>query len=298
MEKDFYKILGVNKSASQEEIKKAYRKLAVQYHPDKNRTKEAELKFKEVSKAYEALSDPQKRQTYDQFGSAAFEQGGPTGQGPFGGFGGFSGQQGGQYGPFTYTYSNSNANDFDFGGFSDPFEIFREFFGGGSPFGAQRQRRAIYSITINFMEAVKGVEKQVRIENKSQKIKIPAGVDDGSRIRFNDYDVLVKVKPDSHFHRQGQDIVSEEEISFAIATLGGNIDVETVDGKVKLRIPSGTQPETVFRLAQKGIAHLRGSGKGNHYVKIKVVIPKNLTSQQKELLREFEGEGSKKKSWF
>jgi len=297
MEKDFYKTLGVNKSATQADIKKAYRKLALEYHPDKNKTKEAEQKFKEVSKAYEVLSDPQKRKTYDQFGSAAFEQGGPTGQGPFGGgFGGFSGQ-GGQYGPFTYTYTSGNAGDFDFGGFSDPFDIFREFFGGGAPFGSQGQRRPVYSLTIDFMEAVKGVEKQVSIDNKNQKIKIPAGVDDGNRIRFGNYDILIRVKPHSHFQRQGQDIISEEEVSFSKAALGDTISVETIEGPVKLRIPSGTQPDTVFRLAQKGAPNLRGSGRGNHYVRIKVVVPKNLTSKQKDLLREFE-EGGKKKGWF
>lgn len=294
MEKDFYKTLGVNKSASQADIKKAYRKLALEYHPDKNKNKEAEQKFKEVSKAYEVLSDPQKRQTYDQFGSAAFDP--STGSGPFG-QGGFGGAQGGQYGPFTYTYTSSNAGDFDFGGFSDPFDIFREFFGGGSPFGSQKQRRPVYSLTIDFMEAVKGVEKQVLIDNKNQKIKIPAGVDDGNRIRFGSYDILIRVKPNAHFQRQGQDIISEEEISFSKAALGDTVNVETVDGTVKLRIPSGTQPDTVFRLAQKGVSSLRGSGKGNHYVKIKVVVPKNLTSKQKDILREFE-EGSKKKGWF
>src|SRR5581483_8032412 len=125
---DYYHVLGITKNASAEEIKKAYRKLALQYHPDKNSSKEAAEKFKEVTNAYEVLSDPQKRQTYDQFGSAAFEQGGAS-SGPFG-----QGGAGG-YGPFTYTYS-SNGAGFDFGGFADPFDIFEQFFG-GSPFGAR-----------------------------------------------------------------------------------------------------------------------------------------------------------------
>src|ERR1035437_3105485 len=149
--KDYYQILGVSKSASADEIKKAYRKLALQFHPDKNKTKEADAKFKEVTKAYEVLSDSQKKQTYDQFGTAAFEQGGPGAGGPFGG--GF-GQQGGQYGPFTYTYTADSGNA-DFGGFSDPFDIFEQFFGGASPFG-RRQHREVYSLKIDFMEAVKG----------------------------------------------------------------------------------------------------------------------------------------------
>ena len=140
--KDYYQILGLTKSASEQEIKKAYRKLALQYHPDKNKgDKSMEEKFKEVTKAYEVLSDPQKKQTYDQFGEAAFEQGAAGGPGgnPFaGGFGGFSGQQ---QGPFNYTYSSTGGN-FDFGGFSDPFEIFEQFFGGGSPFG---KRKPAYS---------------------------------------------------------------------------------------------------------------------------------------------------------
>jgi DnaJ-class molecular chaperone len=301
MDKDYYKILGVGKTASQDEIKRAYRKLAVQYHPDKNKTKEGEQKFKEVSKAYEALSDPQKRQAYDQFGAAAFEQG-AAGGGPFGGGNPFAGGggQGGQYGPFTYTYTSggADAGGADFGGFSDPFEIFSQFFGGGSPFGGtQRQRRPTYSISIDFMEAVKGVTKQVKIDGKTQKIKIPAGVDNGSRIRFGNYDVVVDVRPSSKFQRQGQDIVSEVEITFAQAALGEVIEVETVDGMVKLNLPSGTQPETVFRLAQKGVVNTRGSGKGSHYVRIKIRIPKNLTHSQKELLKEFDKEGSKK-SWF
>src|ERR1035437_3668803 len=174
---DYYQILGVTKSASADEIKKAYRKLALQFHPDKNKTKEADLKFKKVTKAYEVLSDSQKKQTYDQFGAAAFEQGGPGGQGAGGPFGGGFGQQGGQYGPFTYTYTADSGNA-DFGGFSDPFDIFEQFFGGASPFG-RRQHREVYSLKIDFMEAVKGTQKKVDLGGKIQTIKIPAGVDDG-----------------------------------------------------------------------------------------------------------------------
>lgn len=299
--KDYYQILGVAKSASADEIKKAYRKLALQYHPDRNKGKDAEGKFKEVTKAYEVLSDPQKKQTYDQFGHAAFEQGG--GQGPFGGAGGpfggfgqpFGGAQGGQYGPFTYTYS-TNGGGADFGGFSDPFEIFEQFFGGASPFG-RRQRRPAYTLRIDFIEAVHGTTKRVDIDGKTQTIKIPKGVDDGSRIRFGDYDVIIEVTPDRRFRREGSDIVTEKEVSFSQAALGEDIEIETIDGDLKLHIPSGTQPDTVIRLSGRGVPHLRGSGRGDHYVRIKVVVPKHLNSRQKELLRELEQEKSRK-SWF
>ena len=294
MNRDYYQILGVTKSSSPDEIKKAYRKLALEHHPDRNKgDKVSEEKFKEVTKAYEVLSDPQKKQTYDQFGHAAFEQG--AGQGPFGGGNPFSGQQ--QGGPFSYTYTTGrNAGGFDFGGFSDPFEIFEQFFGGDtSPFVA-RQRRSVYSLQIDFMEAVKGVTKRISVEGKSQTVKIPAGVDDGQRVRFGDYDVLIEVSPDRRFKREGYNVVTEEEISFPQAALGTEINVETVEGSVKLKIPSGTQPGTVIRLSQKGIMHVQGRGKGDHYVQIKIVIPKNLSSRQKELLREFDS--SKKKSWF
>lgn len=298
---DYYKSLGVAKTASADEIKKAYRKLALEYHPDRNKTKEGEIKFKEVTKAYEVLSDPQKRQTYDQFGPAAFEQGAGGPGGPFGGAQGpFGGGQGGRRGPFTYSYStggNGNQGDFDFGGFSDPFEIFEQFFGGGSPFGS-RQRRSVYSITISFNEAVKGVEKQVSIDGKTQKIKIPAGVDSGSRIRFGDYDVVIDVMPDSRFQREGADVVTEESISFSQAALGDELSVETVQGPIKLKVPGGTQSGTVFRLRGHGIPHLRGSGKGDHYVRVKVVVPKSLTKRQKELLMEFDTESKNKKNWF
>lgn len=297
MNKDFYEVLGLSKSASADEIKKAYRKLALEYHPDRNKSKDAGEKFKEVTKAYEVLSDPQKRQTYDQFGAAAFEQGSPFGgtQGPFGG-------AQGQYGPFSYTYYSNGGQggpniDFDFGGFSDPFEIFEQFFGGGNPFGQGRQRRPTYSLTIDFMDAVSGATKEVTIGKKTQTIKIPPGVDNGSRIRFGEYDVIVEVQPHPKFQREGYDIISDQEISFSQAALGVQIEVETIHGPVKLKIPSGTQPGTVIRLAQRGVPYVQSSNKGNHYVRIKIVVPKNLTSQQKKILEELEGTKSKK-GWF
>lgn len=285
--RDFYEVLGVSKSASADEIKRAYRKQALQYHPDRNKSKEAAEKFKEVSSAYEVLSDPQKKQTYDQYGHAAFEQG--AGQGPFGGgFGG--GQQSGRYGPFSYTYySNQGGGGADFGGFADPFEIFEQFFGGASPFG-RAARRPTYGLRINFMDAVKGIEKEVEIEGKKMKIKIPAGVDDGSRIRFGDFDIVVDVTPDKRFRREGADIVTELPISFAQAALGDDVEVETVDDKVKLRIPNGTQSGTVIRLRGKGMPHIRGGGRGDHYVRVNVIIPKNLSRRQKDLLKEFANE--------
>ena len=287
-EKDYYQILGISKSATPDEIKKAYRKLALEFHPDRNKSKEADAKFKEVTKAYEVLSDEGKRKTYDQVGHAGFEQGGfgGAGGGPFGGQGG---QQGGQYGPFSYTYSTGgNGANFDFGGFSDPFEIFEQFFGGSSPFGQQRQRRPSYSVKISFDEAVKGVEKQVSINGKSQKIKIPAGVDRGQRMRFGDYDVVIDVAPSSKFGREGYDIITEKEISYPQAALGGEISVDTIDGDIKIRIPQGTQPETLIRLAGRGVKRLQSSGRGDHYLKIKVTVPKKITRQQKELLEELE----------
>ena len=293
--KDFYQVLGVSKTATADEIKQAYRKLALKYHPDRNKTKEAETKFKEVTKACEVLADPQKKETYDQFGHSAFEQGAGQ-QGPFGGGNPFGGAQGG---PFSYTYSTGGDGGagFDFGGFSDPFEIFEQFFGGGSPFG-NRRRRQVYSIEINFMEAVHGVTKRVTIEGKTQSIKIPAGVDEGSRIRFGDYDVVISVRADPKFQREGADIISEVPISFSQAALGNEVSVETVDGSIKLRIPSGTQPGTVIRLGGKGVLRIHSTSRGDHYVRIKIAVPKNLTSHQKELLSQFEEEGKRKKGWF
>ncbi len=293
-ETDFYELLGVAKTAAPDEIKRAYRKLALQYHPDRNKSKEAEEKFKEINKAYEVLSDPAKKQQYDQFGPSAFDGGNPFGGagGPFGG----QGQRG--QGPFTYTYSTGGQGaegfDFNFGGYSDPFEIFEQFFGGGaSPFG---RRKPTYSITIDFMDAVKGAEKQVNINGATRNIKIPAGVDSNSKIRFDDFDIIVAVRPHNKFVREGLDIITEEEISMIQAALGDVIDVVTIDGRVKLKIPEGTQPAALIRIKAHGVQQASGKNRGDHYVKIKVHIPKKLKGTQKELLHEFEKEG--KKGWF
>ncbi|OGH17559.1 MAG: hypothetical protein A3C22_01675 [Candidatus Levybacteria bacterium RIFCSPHIGHO2_02_FULL_37_10] len=150
---------------------------------------------------------------------------------------------------------------------------------------------------MDFLEAANGVTKKVTIDGKSQTIKIPAGVDEGSRIRFGDYDVVVSVNSDERFQREGFDIIGNKEISFAQAALGAEVNIETVDGDLKLKIPSGTQPGTAIRLRGKGVPHLHGSGRGDHYIRIKITVPKHLTGKQRELLEEFQKEGGKK-SWF
>lgn len=284
--RDYYDILGVSKSASDTDIKKAYRKLALEWHPDRNKTPEAEQKFKEINEAYEILSDPQKKGAYDQFGHAAFDQG-MGGAGPFGGFGGHTGR----YGPFTYTYTTRGGeNPFEGFGFTDPFEIFEQFFGGASPFG-RRQARPHYRLTISFMEAAKGIEKDVTIDGKTRKIKIPAGVDDGTHITFGDFDLIINVSPHPTFSRDGNDVIVETIIPLSAAFLGGDITVPTIDGTVKLRVRPGTQSGTMMRLRERGIPHVRGRGRGDQYVRVFVNIPDKLTKHQKELIEKLKEEG-------
>jgi len=282
--RDFYEVLGVNKTASAAELKSAYRKLALQFHPDRNKASDAAEKFKEISEAYEVLANPEKRQTYDQFGHAAFSaQGGPAS-----GWDPFSSQRAG---PFTYTYTTGgNQGGFDFGGFSDPFEIFESFFGGGrSPF---RQARQIprYGLTIEFMEAAKGCERTIIHQGKEYKIKIPAGADDGTRIRFNDFYVTIEVKADALFKRDGNDVFIDEPISFPQAVLGAVVPVPTLDGELKLKVQPGTQSGTLIRLRGQGIPRLQSRGRGDQYVRLIINIPSHLTRRQRQLLEEFEEE--------
>ena len=353
--RDYYDVLGVGKSADATEIKKAYRKLAMKYHPDKNPgDKEAEEKFKEINEAYEVLSDETKRNNYDQFGHE-----GVNGQG-FGGAGGFGGQ--------------------GFGGFDDIFgDIFGDMFGGG--FGGGRPRRRgpergadiRQRINISFEEAAFGKEVKVKInrseecdechgsgakpgtskktcptcngsgqvqsvqrtpfgniastrtcatcngegevidspcskchgkgsirKTKTIEVDIPAGIDEGQMIKLSGQgelgtrggprgDLYIEVSVNVHqlFTREGYDVYLEMPITFAQATLGDEIQVPTLDGKVQYQVPEGTQTGTVFRLKGKGIPKLRSNVRGDQYVKVTVEIPKKLNDKQKELVRQF-----------
>ena len=287
--RDFYEVLGLTKSASPAEIKASYSKLALQWHPDRNKAANANEKFKEINEAYAVLSDSKKKEQYDQFGHAPFAPG--AGQNPYGGGNPFGGQ-----GPFQY-YSTGGGNPFGGGAdFIDPFEIFEQFFGGG--FGgrtSRRQQRQVYELSIDFMDAVKGATREIHVPaggagdgSIKKTIKIPAGVDTGSRIRFDDFEIVLEVRPSREYQRQGDDLVIEHEVTFSQAALGSVVDVPTIDGPLKIRIQPGVQPGTLIRLHGKGVPHVRGSGRGDEYVKIQLHVPTHLNRKQKELLEEFE----------
>ncbi|MFZ1360630.1 MAG: molecular chaperone DnaJ [Candidatus Saccharimonadales bacterium] len=368
--RDYYEVLGVSKTASADELKKAFRKAAVKHHPDK--AGGDETKFKEVNEAYEVLKDQQKRQRYDQFGHAGVGGasggggGGQAGGNPFEGFGGFNGQ---------------NINfDFGDGGLGD---IFGQFFGGGgqSQRGPQRGRDVEVSVTLTFEQAVFGTEETIELtmddecshcsgttvepgsslktcptcqgagqqtrvmntifgqmqqaavcdtchgrgkvpekecsvcrgkgtERKRQTIaiKIPAGIDDGATIRLRergeatrdgargDLYVHVRVKAHRQFTREGDIILSEEHVGMIDAALGTEIDVDTVDGKVRMKVPAGTQSGTDFKLSKHGVPHLRSETRGPHIVSVIVDTPTKLSKKQKELLEQFHG--AKKRGIF
>lgn len=363
--RDYYEVLGIGKSASADEIKKAFRKLAVKYHPDKDGGDET--KFKEINEAYEVLKDQQKRQRYDQFGHAGVggASGGGYGAGnPFEGFQGFGG--------------NGQGFEFNFGdgGLGD---IFGSFFGGGASQqrGPKRGRDAETHVDLTFEEAIFGTDKkitislddtcahckgttaepgyelktcdqckgsgqQMRVMNtmfgaiqqavvcdkchgrgkipekacsvchgsgvhharQDITIKVPAGVDDGATIRLRergeaitggakgDLYVNLRVKPHKKFTREGDIILSEEHVSMVDASLGTEIEVDTVDGLVRMKVPAGTQSGTDFKLSSHGVPHLRGGSRGPHIVSIIVDTPTKLTKKQRELLESFE-EGKK-----
>ena len=281
--RDYYEVLGVSKGASDDEIKKAFRKLAVKYHPDKNPgDKEAEEKFKEANEAYSVLSDKTKRSRYDQFGHAGV--GGDGGGNPFGG--GFGG--------------NGQSFNFDFGGggFED---IINAMFGGGGFRAARRGRDYRTSITIDFEEAIFGATKTISVEGEQIKLKIPAGIYDGQSIRLGgkggeapnadgqrgDLYVEVRVRAHKTLTREGELILSEITIPMTDAVLGTEVKVETVDGEITMKVPAGTQPGTNFKLSGHGAPRLGTDQRGPHIVTINVEIPKNLNKKQKELIEEF-----------
>ena len=299
--KDFYSILGVSRSATADELKKAYRKLAMQFHPDKNPgDKKAEDKFKEISEAYDVLSDPKKRDMYDQFGHAGSQGFGGSG-GPFGGAGGFGGFGGGPG-----------------GGQGDPFQdifgdVFGDIFGGPRGPGGPRSRRTSkgadlrYTLNISFEDSALGCEKVISFmrqkgskeESAKLSVNVPAGVREGQRLKLTgegdaagtgaqpgDLYVIINIQEHSLFKRSENDVTLDLPIVYTDAILGTNIEVPTLTGKANIRIPAGTHSGQTFRLKGKGFPKLGGFGSGDMLVRILVDTPHHLSSRQKELVEE------------
>ncbi len=285
--KDYYKILGVDRKASDDDIRKAYRKLAKKYHPDYNPdNKQAEDRFKEINEAYEVLSDTKKRSYYDRVGSdySSWQQRGNPGN--------FNWDQ---YGAPGGTRVNmDDLNDmFGGGSFSD---FFQTIFGMGGSRPSSRSQPQGYQqdLEITFEESYKGTTRLIESNGKQKRVRIPAGVRTGSKVRAAgagpnglDLYLIVNVKEDNRFERRGNDLHTTATVDVFTAILGGEADVETINGTIKLNVPAGTQPEQVFRLAGRGIPHVKDkNNKGDLYVKLKVQIPKYLSTEQRKLLEE------------
>ena len=287
--KDYYKILGVDRKASDEDIRKAYRKLAKQYHPDHNpNNKQADERFKEINEAYEVLSDPKKRVHYDRLGSdySQWHRRGTPGDFDFGQYGGF---------PGGTRVSMDDLNDLfgSAGGFSD---FFQTIFGMGGRRSSARTQPQGYQqeLEITLEEAYKGTVRLIQTEGKEKQVRIPAGVRTGSKVRVAgagpnglDLYLIVDVAEDDRFERRGNDLHTTAAVSVFTAILGGEAEVDTFEGRIKLGITAGTQPEQVFRLAGRGMPHLKNTKeKGDLFVRVKVQIPKYLSTKQRELLED------------
>jgi DnaJ-class molecular chaperone with C-terminal Zn finger domain len=303
--KDFYSLLNVARSASADDIKKSYRKLAMQFHPDKNPgDKKAEEKFKEITEAYETLSDPKKREMYDQFGHAGAQGFGGAG-GPFGGGAGPGG-----FGGFGGSGAGGNAD-----AFQDIFgDVFGDIFGGAGPrsgAGPRPRRQAKgadlrYTLNISFEESALGAEKVISFmrqrggkeESAKLSVNIPAGVKEGQRLKLSnegdtpsggaagDLYVIINVQDHAIFKRAENDVTLDLPITYTDAILGTNIEVPTLTGKAMIRIPAGTHSGQTFRLKGKGFSKVGGFGSGDMLVKILVDTPANLSGRQKELIEE------------
>jgi curved DNA-binding protein len=288
--KDYYKILGVDRKASGDEIRKAYRKLAKQYHPDYNPdNKQAEDRFKEINEAYEVLSDSKKRSHYDRVGSDYSNWQRRGGQGDF------WGQYGGSPGGTRVNVNMDDLNDmFGGGGFSD---FFQTIFGMGAAGGqsARSQPRGYQQeLQISLDEAYQGATRLLQTDGKQKQVRIPAGVRTGSKVRVAgagpdglDLYLIIQVAEDNRFERRGNNLHTTATVDVFTAILGGEAEVETLNGKIKLNIPAGTQPGQVFRLSGRGMPHVKNKKEiGDLFVKVKVKVPKYLSAKQKELLEE------------
>jgi curved DNA-binding protein len=279
--KDYYQILGVARSASLDDIRKAYRKLAMQFHPDRNPgNKAAEERFKEINEAYQVLNDAQKRAHYDRLGSAYSNW-----------------QRRGAPGDFDWNewFRSSPGGRGTRVEYDDVSDLFSEFF--SSVFGGSRTRAPTayeQPVEISLQEAYSGTTRQVNTERRKLQVRIPPGVRTGSRVRVAgggpeglDLFLIVEVTEDEKFERRGPDLHAAAGVSVFTAILGGDAEVETMTGKVKLSIPAGTQPGQVFRIAGRGMPNLKDpNSKGDLYVRLNVEIPRYLSARQRELLEE------------
>jgi curved DNA-binding protein len=300
--RDYYNILGVNKNASQEEIKRAYRKLAMKYHPDKNpNRKEAEERFKEINEAYAVLSDKEKRKQYDTYGAEGFRQR-FTQEDIFRGFdfdeilSGLFGGRGKRESRF------GGRGGFDFG------DIFGQTHYQDMGRMAQKGEDVLYELTISLEESAFGGEKRIsyrkngKIEDVS--VRIPRGIPPGKKLRLagkgmegrnggppGDLYLQISIKDHPFFKREGDDLIVEKEINFSDAVLGTTVEVPTLEGKKVVKVPIGTQSYTKMRLKGLGIPHFQGEGRGDEYVKVIVKIPKKLTEKSRKLIEELAKEG-------